>query len=101
MPQVKQLSLNNYEKYFFEALKPGASNNVIYYHLGKYELEISFSWDNFINIIRVPYNEILSKFPPMEAQKDIEVNANVNLMGHPSVVKFIEHYTHGRGIPED
>lgn len=100
-PTVKYISLNSYEKYYLEALNPQASNNVIYYHVGDYELTISFGWDLFINIVKIPYSKIIEIMPVESAEKDIEVTANKDLKGHPSVIKFIEHYTHSRGIPEE
>jgi len=96
---VKKIKFEEFEKSFFESLKPGVSNNVIFYKFLKEGLEISFGFDNFIVTTYKSYSEIKQKFPNSENDSDVVLDDTSDIL-HPSVKKFILFYTHNRGIEE-
>jgi len=96
-PNIKEVSFEEFEKTFFEALKPAVSNKVIFYKLFSDGVALSFSFDNFIIFTKESYENIKQKFP--NSEKDAEVIIEDEDI-HPSITKFINHYTYERGIEE-
>lgn len=97
--KIKRISFEEFEKSFFEALKPGALDNIIFYKFLAEGVEISFSYDNFIIYTIESYKNIKEKFPGSENDTEV-VLSDENPFLHPSVKKFIIYYTHNRGIKE-
>ena len=97
-PQVKNISLEDYEKFFMEGLKNPDNYHLLFYKKTGEGIIISFSWDNFIIIVNTPYSQIL------EIYKDQNLDtADVKLSDtkdHPILLKFYSDYLFNRGIPE-
>jgi len=98
-PFIKTIKFNDFRKHFHEALLPTVSNKVIFYKINENDIEISFSFDNFIIITKEKFISMMQEFPPESVANDMDVrfdeeNPDLN----PSVKKFVIHYMHGRGI---
>lgn len=99
IPQIniKEVSFEEFEKSFFEALKPAVSNKVIFVKFVNDGLVISFSFDNFVIFTKETYENIKTKFPDSDNDADILMEDE---RIHPSILKFIQYYTYERGIEE-
>jgi len=97
-PQVKNIGLQAYEKYFVEALKSPDDTHILFYTRDDRGFSIQFSWDNFIVQVDVPYSQIIDLY------KDTNMNvAQVTLsdsIDHPFIIKFLNDYLFNRGIRE-
>jgi hypothetical protein len=98
---VKTISFESFEKYFFEALNPSTNNNIIFFKLLKDEIQLTFSWDNFIITTTKKYYDIIQMFPNAQNDAEVLLEDDTNLKTHSSITKFIQQYTHNRGIKEE
>lgn len=98
-PQVKEVTFEDYQKFFMEALDAqGPPYHLLFYRKAPEGIQISFNWDNFIIFTKISYPEIL------ELYKDTNLHvADVVLSDqsdHPVLLKFYADYLFNRGIPE-
>jgi len=99
-PAIKRISFSDFEKRFYVALRSDVSNSVIFYRFIENQgIELSFCFDNFVMITFSSFEETIELFPNAENDADV-VLATKNKTTHPSVTKFINHYTYNRGIRE-
>ena len=98
-PQIKKISFESYEKYFTEALRSPDDTHILFYKKLPNEIEISFSWENFIIIINIPYSQILEIYEGQNMNiADVTLSDKEE---HPILIKFFTDYLFNRGIPEN
>ena len=99
-PELKVVKFSAYEKYFMEALRNPDLFHLLFYRKSQEGIQISFSWDNFIVITNISYDEILKIYEGQNlATADVILSKSTE--DHPILLKFYNDYLFNRGIPEE
>jgi len=101
-PQIKTVSFKDYDKYFRVLLDTVEvqQQRILFYRQDKEGIIISFSYDLFIIMTRITFNEIHEMYKEDEVET-IEVTGPEGATEeHPHIKKFKAEYL-SRAIPEE